>query len=120
MGSLLKTILECGEKNFVDKDINNDTAAEMFLHKIHPKQIVLNLFDIHFTFFQVKYQYTTVRGNQKEGLKYFILNTYSPQVDMKKELENYIKEFNKKNPQRQLLNVKFLESKCLGYVSLSA
>lgn len=120
MGTLLKTILECGTKNFVNKDINNDTAEEMFLHKIHPKQIVLDLFDVHFTFFQVKYQYTTIRGNQKEGLKYFILNTYSPQVDMKKELENYIKEFNKKNPQRQLLNVKFLESKCLGYVSLNA
>lgn len=120
MNNLLKVVLEYGNKYFCDKKINNDTAAEMFLNKIHPKQIILDMFDIPFTFFEVKYQYTTVRGNQKEGLKYFILNTYSPQVDMKEELENYIKEFNKKNPQRQLLNVKLLESKCLGYVSLSA
>ncbi|URZ06448.1 hypothetical protein [Clostridium felsineum] len=120
MGSLLKTILEYGEKNFVDKDINNDTAAEMFLHNIHPKQIVLDMFDIPFMFYEVSYEYTTARGNYKQGKKYFVLNTYSPQENMKKELENYIKEFNKKNPQRQLLNVKFLESKCLGYVSLSA
>ncbi|MCR3760392.1 hypothetical protein KYB31_15550 [Clostridium felsineum] len=32
MNNLLKAVLEYGHKYFCDKNINNDTAAEMFLH----------------------------------------------------------------------------------------
>ena len=66
-------------------------------------------------FYEIKYRYTTNKGNTREGVKYFIFNTFSPQMDTKSELEKWIIEFNKENPERQLSNVKFLESKCLGY-----
>jgi hypothetical protein len=115
----LKTVLEEGQKHFVDKEFADNKALDMFLHKIHPKQIVLRFSDIPFMFHEVKYQYTTVRGNRKEGVKYFVFNTFSPEVDTKSELERWVVDFNKENPSRQLLNVKFLKSKCLGYSVLS-
>lgn len=112
---LLEVILTYGKKYFVDKNFKNDNVLDMFLHKIHPRQIVLRLDKEPFMFFEIKYQYTTARGNKKDGVKYFVFNTYSPQVDTKTELDKWVEEFNKENPGRKLLNVKFLGSKCLGY-----
>ena len=115
---LLDIVLKFGTKHFVDKDFSNETVAEMVLHKIHPKQIVLRIENNPFMFYKVEYEYTTIRGNKKQGIKYFVFNTYSPEKNMKKELEKHIDEFNKKNIERQLLNVKFLKSKCLGYAEI--
>ncbi len=115
---LLEMILTYGKKTFIGKKFKNDNALEMFLHKIHPKQIVLRLDNEPFMFFEIKYQYTTARGNKKMGVKYFVFNTYSPEVDTKTELNKWVEEFNKENPSRKLLNVKFLESCCLGYAVL--
>jgi hypothetical protein len=106
----LKLILDTGrfsDNKMKDKLIN-----------IHPKQIVNRLGNITITMFEVKYQYTTVRGNKKEGSKTFMFNSPSPERDMNKELEYYILDYNKENPNRELSNVKFLESNCLGYVNV--
>jgi len=111
-------VLKYGQKHFIDKQFKDDNALDMFLHRIHPKQIIMRLDDKPFMFYEVEYGYTTERDNKRKGVKYFIFNTYSPQIDMRSELEKWIEEFNKENPNRQLLNVKFLRSKCLGYTVL--
>ena len=106
----LNLILDTGK--FSDNKIKDALA------NIHPKQIVNRIGDIIITMFEVKYQYTTVRGNKKEGSKTFMFNSPSPERDMSNELEYYILDYNKENPSRELSNVKFLESICLGYVKV--
>ena len=118
--NLFQIVLKFGQKHFCDNEITNENVEDMFTHKINPKQIVNKLDEKPFEFFKVDYEYTTQRGNQKQGTKYFIFNTYNPEVNIEKEFETYIKEFNQENPKRQLLNVKFLRSHCLGYVTLNA
>lgn len=118
--NLFQIVLKFGQKHFDDKEFKNENVEDIFLHKINPKQIANRLDEKPFEFFKVDYEYTTIRGNFKQGTKYFIFNSYNPQIDIKKDFENYIKEFNQENPKRQLLNVKFLGSRCLGYVTLNA
>ncbi|MBS4893809.1 MAG: hypothetical protein KHZ90_08540 [Veillonella parvula] len=96
--------------------IKNNYKDELL--NAHPKQIVNKIDNIPLMIYKVNYSYTTVRGNKKEGVKYFIYNTFNPQINMEEELNSYIKEFNKENPNRNLLNVKFLNSQCLGYMTL--
>lgn len=116
--NLLSFVLKYGKKNFIDKEFTNEIVLEKFTYKIHPKQIICRFDEKPFMFYIIKYEYTTMRGNKKNGIKYFIFNTYSPEKDMQQELNIWVKEFNIENPNRQLLNVKFLESRCLGYVAL--
>lgn len=106
----LKLILESG-------DFSDDKLKDK-LTKVHPKQIINQIGIIYITFFEVKYQYTTIRGNLKEGNKIFIFDSPNPERDMNKELKDYISDYNIKNPNRPLLNVKFLESSCLGYANI--
>ena len=106
----LELILKHGE-------FSDDKVKENLI-KTHPKQIINRIGDINITLYEVKYQYTTIRNNKKEGVKIFMLNTPSPEHDMKPELESYITDNNKQNPSRQLLNVKFLESKCLDLIRI--
>lgn len=113
-----KTDTKENKKNCSEDIFTNDNVYQKFINEIHPKQIVFRLDEKPFMFYEIKYQYTTTRGNNREGTKYFIFNTYSPQINTKEELIKWIEEFNKENPNRKLLNVKFLKSKCLGYVIL--
>ena len=87
------------------------------LKKTNPKQLV-NCADIDISVFEVKYEYTTVRGNRKEGKKIFIKNGINPERDMMSDFNYYINNFNKNNQERMLLNVKFLNSRFLGYMTL--
>lgn len=88
------------------------------LNKIHPKQIVNRVENLTVSMFQVKYEYNTTRNNKKEGEKYFLLNAFNPQTDLKAELDKWVEEYNESNKHRQISNVKFLESKCLGYLNI--
>lgn len=99
-----------------DGDFSKDNFAHTFAHKIHPKQVVNKVGDIPITFYEVEYEYTTVRGNRRTGVKYFMYNTFSPEVNMERSLKEWVENFNEEYPERKLLNVKFLKSKCLGYV----
>lgn len=94
----------------------SDTNREI-LKNINPKQIV-NDSDISITLFEIKYTYTTVRGNKKKGIKYFLKDGLNPERDCRSDLTMYINKFNKENPSRLLSNVKFLESKAIGYMVL--
>ena len=111
-GEIVNLDLILKHATFTDDKVRED------LIKIHPKQIINRIDNINIMLYEVKYQYTTVRNNRKEGVKIFMLNTSSPEKDMKPELEMYIRDYNKENTSRQLLNVKFLESKCLDLIRI--
>lgn len=106
---LLKLLLANAETNNI-KNIDE-------LLEVNPKQIINNV-NLNVVVHKVNYSYTTIKGNPKRGEKYFLLNGLNPQKDMKIELERYIDNFNKKYPYRKLSNVKFLDSQCLGYLTL--
>lgn len=88
------------------------------LNSIHPKQIINKVGNLKFSLFEVKYQYTTNRNNKKEGVKYFFIDTFNPQYDMKEELNKWVIDYNEENKHRQISNVKFLESQCLGFLNI--
>ena len=68
--------------------------------------------------FEVKYQYTTNRNNKKEGIKYFFIDTFNPQHNIEAELNKWVIDYNEENKHRQISNVKFLESQCLGFLNI--
>ena len=88
------------------------------LNKVHPKQIINKVGNLKFSLFEVKYQYTTNRNNKKEGIKYFFIDTFNPQYNLKEELNKWVIDYNEENKHRQISNVKFLESQCLGYLNI--
>ena len=102
---------------FLEKGHLINKKDHELLQKINPKQIVDNV-DIDISAFEVKYTYTTVRGNKKEGVKIFFKEGLNPERDMVTDFNYYINNFNKNNQDRELLNVKFLNSRCIGYMSL--
>lgn len=95
---------------------DQDTLKVSF-KDIHPKQIISNL-TLKVTVYKVNYEYTTLRGNKRKGLKYFIFQTLNPELNMKSELLKWVNKYNNENKHRQLLNVKILNSECLGYTIL--
>ena len=99
-------------KNCKNKYLSEDIEKELL--KAHPKQVIIE--DTRFILYKVKYQYTTVRHNRKEGIKYFVLRSSNPSMNIEKVLLDWIESFNIENKHRQLSNVKFLESQCLGYI----
>lgn len=96
----------------------NLQAIEEELNKAHPKQIINKVGDIHLTMYKVIYEHLTNRGNLKKKEKYFLLNTLSPEVDMQKELDKWIEEYNIENKHRQISKGKVLDSQCLGYINI--
>ena len=88
------------------------------LNKIHPKQIVNRVGNLKFSLFEVKYRYTTNRNNKKEGIKYFFIDTFNPQHNLEEELIKWVTDYNEDNKHRQISNVKFLESQCLGFLNI--
>lgn len=96
--------------------IINQKDKELLLN-LNPKQMISNT-GIDITIFEVEYDYTTVRGNRKNGKKYFVKSGLNPERDMVSDFNFYINKFNENNQERKLLNVKFLNSRCLGYMSL--
>lgn len=88
------------------------------VNNIHEKQFINKINNIPIVCYKVEYEYTTVRNNKKNGIKYFLFNSFSPEINMENQLEEYISKFNEDHPNRKLLNVKFLNSECLGYMTL--
>ena len=64
----------------------NLEGIQEILNKVHPKQIINKVGNLKFSLFEVKYQYTTNRNNKREGTKYFFIDTFNPQDDLEKEL----------------------------------
>jgi len=98
-------------------NFSNNKVKESLI-KMNNKQIVNTIGEIIVTVYEVKYKYTTVRNNRKNGVKNFLIDSPSPEINMENSLENYIRNYNKENPSRQLSNVKFLEGQCLGFIRI--
>lgn len=96
----------------------NLKLIEDTLNTVHPKQIINKVGNISLTLYKVIYEYVTNRGNLKKKEKYFVLNTLSPEVDMQKELDKWIEEYNAENRHRQISKGKVLDSQCLGYINI--
>ncbi|EQC1535488.1 hypothetical protein [Clostridium botulinum] len=96
----------------------NLKTIENTLNKIHPKQIINKVDSFSITLHEANYEYTTVRGNKKQGTKYFLLNTLNPQANIEKELNGWVNNYNIENKHRQISNVKFLDSQCLGFINI--
>lgn len=88
------------------------------LNSIHPKQLIRECDEVKLSIHKVRYKYKTIRGNEKQGEKYFILNSINPQYDTKEKLNKWVSEYNHLNKHRQISNVEFLDSLCLGYICI--
>lgn len=91
-----------------------------FIKKLHPKQI-LNM-QITIPFYQVRFQYQTIRGNLRTGEKYFFANYGEhPDIDLEIEmqLEEWVKNENFKRPYRAMSNVTILDVRQVAYAQLT-
>lgn len=99
-------------------NIYNLELIQNTINNIHPKQLINKVGDIKISLFEIKYSYKTNRGNEKQGVKYLVNNSINPQINYKKELNEWVIDYNSKNEHRQISNVKFLGGQCLGYICL--
>lgn len=97
---------------------NIDNVCEK-INKAHPKQMIIDdNVSTQMMFFEIKYNYITKRKNKREGIKYIVINTFNPQIDIGKTFFKWVEDFNLLNEHRQISNVKILESHCLGYINI--
>lgn len=98
--------------NVEDRDFSNEKLEETLKHKFHPKQVVFcNDADLYFC--EIEYSYTTNRNNDRVNKKVFVFNECGlSKIDLQKDLlDKWISDFNRKNPLRQLSNVKLINSR---------
>lgn len=82
---------------------------------IHPKQLISE--EIPIPVWKIHYSYYTARGNTKEADKY-LLDNENAWDRVEDQFMSYIKEQNKKYPDRKLSNVKILDSYLMGKIYL--
>lgn len=90
-----------------------------FIKKLHPKQI-LNM-QITIPFYEVRFQYETIRGNVRAGKKYFFANSGEHEeieMEIAMELEDWVEEENRKKPYRAWSNVTILDIRRVAYAQL--
>ncbi len=100
--------------NFLNDCYLDNSDMEEF-KQIHPKQLISE--EIPIPVWKIHYSYYTLRKNLKKADKY-ILDNENAWDRIEDIFMNYIKEFNEKHPERQLLNVKILDSCFMGNVYL--
>lgn len=91
-----------------------------FIKDLHPKQI-LNM-QVTIPFYQVQFQYETVRGNLRTGEKYFFANSGEhPDIDLEIEmkLKDWVSEENFRRPYRAISNVTILDIRRIAYAHLT-
>ena len=82
---------------------------------IHPKQLIGDYIPI--PVWKIHYSYNTARRNHKEADKYIIRDESAWDL-VENEFTNYIKEQNKKYPERKLSNVEILDYAFMGTAML--
>ncbi len=88
-----------------------------YLFNIHPKQIIGSTVEV--PLYEVVYSYTTVRGNSREGKKYFFSscmpdNEYELEIMAQPVLERWVDEENRRCPYRAIGNVEILSVSLLA------
>ena len=81
------------------------------LKNIHPKQLINDRLPV--PVWKIHYSYYTARGNPKEADKYLIADDVDWDI-VELEFNSYIQRENKKHPERELSNVKILDSFYMG------
>lgn len=115
----------------IDQTDNDELRQK--LKTIHPRQLICNE-TIDFGFYEISYEYDTVRGHHRDNATKIMIhqmpiNRNKKQVpdktfrlflenSIKEDFISYIKNFNKNNPMRALLNVKVLSVACIGSSTL--
>ena len=92
-----------------------------FLKNLHPRQI-LNM-QISLALYQVVYSYTTIRGNYREGKKYFFANLGEHEeldIEIYIKVSDWIDEENRLRPYRAVSNVEILDISRVAYAILTA
>ena len=89
-----------------------------FIKRLHPSQFLSG--GIRATLYEVSYSYTTVRGNGKTAKKYTILRLDHEDYDLEIEtqLEEWVKDHNRKRPYRKISNVTILEIRPLACANI--
>lgn len=91
-----------------------------FLKNVHPRQI-LNV-QISLALYQVVYSYTTIRGNYREGKKYFFANLGEHEeldIEIYIKVSDWIDEENRLRPYRAVSNVEILDISRVAYAILT-
>lgn len=91
-----------------------------FLKNLHPKQI-LNM-QISIALYQVTYSYITLRGNYREGKKYFFTNFGEHDelyMEIEMKLNDWYEEENRLRPYRAVSNVTILDITRVAYAILA-
>ena len=103
-------------------DITDDVKEE--LKDCHPSMFIGD--SLTMNLFKVTFRYTTMRGNEKEGMKYLLMNDteglseYEASIMVETTFERWVSLFNLENPYKALLNVEILniEPFCRAMVAL--
>lgn len=91
-----------------------DGSRDADMHEfknIHPKQLINDRLPI--PVWKIHYSYYTARGNPKEADKYIIAGIGDWDI-VELEFDSYIQRQNEKHPERELSNVKILDTSYLG------
>lgn len=91
-------------------DGTGDSNMDEFKN-IHPKQLINDRLPV--PVWKIHYSYYTVRGNPKEADKYIIAGIGDWDI-VELEFDSYIQRQNEKHPERELSNVKILDSSYMG------
>lgn len=82
------------------------------LKDMHPMQVIN--WSVLIPLYRVRYEYDTVRGNRRQGEKYFFGNVggsdeYESEIMAETYLSGWIESFNRRCPYREISNVQILE-----------
>lgn len=91
-----------------------------FLKKLHPKQLLNQ--QLLIPFYEVRFQYETIRGNLRIGKKYFFANNGEHEnmdLEIEMKLEDWVKEENRRRPYRAIANVSILDMRRVAYAKLA-
>lgn len=96
-------------------------ATEVYrelLKKLHPSQMLTARISI--PLYEIQYAYLTARHNYRTAVKYLFLSMDHEDFDMEAEmvLSDWVSDFNRTHPYRQISNVKILEIRRVAYAEI--
>ncbi|WP_417087122.1 hypothetical protein [Hungatella effluvii] len=96
-------------------------ATEVYrklLKKLHPSQMLTARISV--PLYAIRYAYLTVRQNYRITVKYLFLSMDHEDFDTEAEiiLSDWVSNFNKAHPYRQISNVKILEIRRIAYAEI--
>ena len=88
------------------------------LKKLHPSQMLTARISV--PLYAIRYAYLTVRQNYRTAVKYLFLSMDHEDFDIEAEiiLSDWVSNFNKVHPYRQISNVKILEIRRIAYAEI--